>query len=268
MGFSARSLVVLALVLAPAVAMAQGTAPAPPPGGGGAPAPAPAAGGASGGGAAPAPGAAAGGDKGAEKGGDKGGGDVGGFSFHDKPVRRAARGVIHRHVKGPIATLPGFEQSADGGSRFFVQLTEQVPVEEQKAQGSITYVLKGAHVNKYNNTNALVTVHFNTPVSRARLVQHGNDLFFVLDLRAAVAPVFKMQDAPDKTAMLTIDFPKGDYLAPGDAQVTPAAGDQGSAGDGTDKAARPAPKKQGKRGRGRTKGAPPPPPPPASGPTQ
>jgi hypothetical protein len=48
-----------------------------------------------------------------------------------------------------------------------------VPVEEHKARGSITYVLKNAGARVWNNTNALVTVHFNTPVSRARLVPRG-----------------------------------------------------------------------------------------------
>jgi hypothetical protein len=253
MGFSARSLVVLALVLAPAAASAQApTAPAPPPGGGGG-APAPAAPAAGGGGAAPG----ASGEPAAKK----PSGDLGGFSFTDKPAhRRAARGVV-RHASGPVATLPGFEQTGDGGTRFFVQLTQQVPVEERKAQGSITYVLKGAHVTKYNNTNALVTVHFNTPVSRARLIPHGGDLLFVLELRAAATPTYKMQDAPDKTAMLTIDFPKGDFVAPGGDQVTPAP-DQAS-GDDTEKAA---PKPSHKRKGGKKKGAPPPP--PNAGPTQ
>jgi hypothetical protein len=101
---------------------------------------------------------------------------------------------------------------------LFVQLTQQVPVEERKAQGAVTFVLKGAHVRTFNDTNALVTVHFNTPVSRARLVPQGNDLLFIVDLRAAASSTFKFQDNQDKTSTLMIDFGKGDFVASGDAE--------------------------------------------------
>lgn len=190
----------LALVLAPSVSAAQaptGRLPPPPPPGGGAttsdaPAPAqPAEGGAEQPKAAPSTSAA-------------------GYAYSDKPTRKRARLV--RKASGPIATLPGFEQTADGGSRLFVALSQQVQVEERKAQGSITYVLKGARIRRWNNTNALVTVHFNTPVYRAKLVPRGSDLHFVVELRAAAAPTWKMQEAQDKSAMLVIEFGKGDYV--------------------------------------------------------
>jgi hypothetical protein len=251
MGFSARSLVVLAFVLAPAAASAQG---APAAGTGGAPqqappAQAPAGGGgpgASGGAGAAVPGPGAGATTAEPK---KPAGNTGGYSFKDAPApKRAAttRGVVRR-ASGPVATLPGFEQLGDGGSRLFVQLTQSVQVEERKAQGSITYVLKGAHVTRWNNTNALVTVHFNTPVSRARLVPQGNDLLFIVDLRAAATPAFKIAEAPDKTSMLTVDFPKGDYA--GTETTVPTDGP-------------PQPKKKGSK---KGAGAAPPPPPPAGG---
>jgi hypothetical protein len=137
-------------------------------------------------------------------------GNVGGVSFQDKPARRVARGVLHR--SGPLATFPGFEQLPDGGTRLFVQLSQSVPVEERRAQGSITYVLKGAHLRVHNDANPLVTVHFNTPVFRARLAPSGNDLLFILELRSAATPTFKLTDNQDKTATLQIDFPKGDFL--------------------------------------------------------
>ena len=144
-----------------------------------------------------------------------GGGDMGGYSYSDTPRRTSGGGKkarAYRHT-GPVVNLPGFEQTPDGGSRLFVALSQQVPVEEHKAQGSITYVLKGASARVRNNTNALVTVHFNTPVTKARLVPHGKDLHFVIDLRAAATPTWKMTENQDKTAVLQIDFPKGDYLA-------------------------------------------------------
>ncbi len=134
-----------------------------------------------------------------------------GYAYGDRAS--ASRSTTHAHYRqrGPVVSLPGFEQTGDGGSRLFVQLSQQVPVEERKAPGSITYVLKGASPRVWNNTNALVTVHFNTPVSRARLVPQGQDLLFIVELRSAATPTWKMTEGTDKSAMLTIDFPKGDF---------------------------------------------------------
>ncbi|AKV02485.1 hypothetical protein AKJ09_09148 [Labilithrix luteola] len=167
-----------------------------------------------------------------------------GYAYSDKPVKSAHAARLRKAPAGPTATMPGFEALPDGGSRLFVQLTQPVQVEEHKAQGSLTYILKGAYVRQRNNLNSLVTVHFNTPVSRARLVPHGNDLHFVIDLRASgAAPTWKMQAAPDKSAKLIIDFPKGDYgLAP---SAAPSPG-EGEGDEGTEN--RPAPKNIGKKG--------------------
>jgi hypothetical protein len=234
-----RRLLGLALVLAPLsvplVAAAQAPA-----AGSAAPEPAPSAPAAGAGGATGAAPAAS------SSAAPKATGEPGGYSYTDKPVARPAhRHGVRRHVSGPVATLPGFEETNDGGSRLFVALTQQVPVEERKAAGSITYVLQGAHVTKRNNTNALVTVHFNTPVWRARLVPKGKDLLFVVDLRAATTPTWKMTEAPDHTALFTIDFPKGDYTNVAVPERTARRS-----------------KKAGKDPRG---SAPPAPPPPATG---
>jgi hypothetical protein len=147
-----------------------------------------------------------------------------GYAYSDKPTA-TSRGSAPRakyRATGPVVNLPGFETTAEGGSRLFVQLSQNVPVEERKTQGSVTYVLKGASPRVWNNTNALVTVHFNTPVQSARLVPQGQDLLFVVELRAAATPTWKMTDGPDKTAMLSVDFPKGDWLAAPAAAQAPA----------------------------------------------
>lgn len=157
-----------------------------------------------------------------------------GYAYGDKAAPSAGGGTHHARYRktGPVVNMPGFEQTGDGGSRLFVQLSQNVPVEERKAQGSITYVLKGASPRVYNNTNALVTVHFNTPVSKARLVPKGKDLLFVIDLRAAATPTWKVNEGPEKTSVLTIDFPKGDFLpAAGAAASDDAASTDAESGD-------------------------------------
>lgn len=148
-----------------------------------------------------------------------------GYAYSDKRARSSQAPRRRYRKTGPVVNMPGFEQLPDGGSRLFVQLSESVPVEERKARGTLTYVLKGASPRVWNNTNPLVTVHFNTPVSRARLVPHGKDLWFVVELRAAVEPTWKMSEAPERGAVLTIDFPRGDYLdAQGAAAPSAAEG--------------------------------------------
>jgi hypothetical protein len=177
-------------------------------------------------------GAGAGGEKGTPGYGEgKGTGNMGGYSYDDKPRRGSAPAkarAVKKHA-GPVVNLPGFEQTPDGGSRVFVSLTSTVPVEEHKAQGAVTYVLKGAGVRVWNNTNALVTVHFNTPVAKARLVPHGNDAHLVIEMRAASTPTWKMTEGQDKSAVLQVDFPKGDFApadnnAGGDLQINSGEG--------------------------------------------
>jgi hypothetical protein len=150
---------------------------------------------------------------------------------------RAPRTTARKN--SPDALLPGFEVEADGSTRFFVQLTQAVPFETKKARGSLTFVLKGAHVDRRNNTNPLVTVHFNTPVTSARLVPHGNDLWFVLDMRADASPAATM-DTPAQggSATLRIDFPKGNYGPP---TAAPASPDDRAAPAGSSATPSPAP---------------------------
>ena len=128
--------------------------------------------------------------------------------------------VARAHAGTPDAILPGFETLADGSTRLFVLMSQPVKYEAKPARGTLTYVLKGAHVDKRNNYNPLVTVHFNTPVTSARLVPHGADLWFVVDLRSNTTPTVTMDAAKDGGAMLRIEFPKGDYL-PVDATAPP-----------------------------------------------
>jgi len=125
----------------------------------------------------------------------------------------------------PVATLPGFEMLPDGGSRVFVEVTRKVDVEERRAARVLTYVLKGARVVYRNNENALVTVHFNTPVTSARLLPSGRDLLFSVDLRADTAATWKMVADSDGSAVLQVDFPKGSFLPAGDVddRITAAA---------------------------------------------
>lgn len=150
---------------------------------------------------------------------------AGGYSYSDKGPKRAGAARPRAVRSGPSATFPSFTATDGGGSRIVVHLSGSVPVEERKAAGSVTYILKGVHVNRWNDTNPLVTVHFNTPVSQARLVPHGGDLHLVVDLRAASAPTFKVNPGQQQGAgaALEIEFPKGDFATGERAATAPAS---------------------------------------------
>ena len=87
------------------------------------------------------------------------------------------------------------------------------------SRGAIVYVLKGAHVDKRNNFNPLVTVHFNTPVTSARLVPHGKDLWFVVDLSASVQPTVTMDAAKGRRRRAAHRLPERELPA---AAATPS----------------------------------------------
>jgi hypothetical protein len=111
------------------------------------------------------------------------------------------------------ATMSGFERLDDGSSRLFVELTKPVSFETRKTHHGVTYVLKNTHVSRANNRNPLVTVHFKTPVTSARLVAHGRDLWFVIRLRADVEATATMERTTGGLSVLRIAFAKGDYGA-------------------------------------------------------
>ena len=131
--------------------------------------------------------------------------------------------------------MPGFETLADGSSRLFVELSKPVTYETKAVRGTITYVLKGTRIAKRNNENPLVTVHFNTPVTSARLVPHGRDLYFVVDLRANVQPTVTVDAGKDGGSMMRIEFPKGNYLPTPAAQPAASSSATASAAEGPDR---------------------------------
>jgi len=128
------------------------------------------------------------------------------------PGRRAPVRSGRQRPAPANAMLSGFETLADGSTRLFVELSQPITYETKIERATITYVLKGARVGRRNDYNPLVTVHFNTPVTSARLALHGHDLWFVIALRASVTPVVTFDPGKDGGSMMRIEFPKGDYV--------------------------------------------------------
>jgi hypothetical protein len=136
-----------------------------------------------------------------------------GYTYSDTP-RAASKGggrVRKSATKNSvIASYPTLTQE-QGHSRLSVRLSKNVTVETHKAEGAITYVIKGARIAHWNDTHPLVTVHFNTPVSVAALHPHKGDVEFRVELRSAVEPTQTIEQSGD-AAVLHIDFPAGEFL--------------------------------------------------------
>jgi hypothetical protein len=168
-----------------------------------------------------------------------------------KGTRNAS--VARKSQTGGFVIEPGFEATEGGGSRVFVELGQAVPVDERKAKGTLTFVLRGAHNAFRNNFNPLVTEHFNTPVRRAKLAPAGHDLLLVIELRQDVTPTHRFITNADGHAVLQVDFPGGTFIKePARAIPEPTSdesGDQQNAPAEENAPAKPPPAKK-TRGKG------------------
>lgn len=115
--------------------------------------------------------------------------------------------------EGPLLmTWPGFQARPDGASRFFLQTTGTVQVEQKNEEGRFVLVLKGCRLHLRNNRRPLETRYFNTPVSSARIERRGRDLAFVMSLRAPVTPMVSTQSGAGGYNFVLLEFPAGNYL--------------------------------------------------------
>ena len=134
---------------------------------------------------------------------------TGGYSWTDKPRAQKKRVVrIKRDPNAPLASSPAFRMAADGSSKVWVSVTRPVDVQVRRAAGHVTFVLPGVQVGVRNNTNPLVTTHFDTPLERARLLADRAGALLVLDLRETAEPVHKVSKGPYGTMVLEIVLPK------------------------------------------------------------
>lgn len=112
---------------------------------------------------------------------------------------------------GIWVTWPGFLLKEDGGSRIFLQTTQELTFNVEKRHATILLTFPGASVFLSNNLNPLVTEHFNTPLNRAYLKRKKKTVELVLELRVIVDPAMSQTVDQDGYHYLFIDFPSGTY---------------------------------------------------------
>ena len=143
-------------------------------------------------------------------------GTVGGYSWGSTPIATAGTKTVRRQAPRvakkydrdtPIATYPGFQLLPDGTSLVWVTVSREVPVRVERAGRRATYLLDGAHIQIWNNTNPLVTTHFKTPVASARLRPGEAGARLVIELRENVEPEYQVSSGPRGTMLLQIRVP-------------------------------------------------------------
>jgi hypothetical protein len=124
------------------------------------------------------------------------------------PVRRGKRArKPEPPANAPVATYPGFRMMTNGASFVWLEVSRRVDVTETKSPTRLVYRLKGAITRSRNNLRPLITDYFRSPVGRVQLVESGDDLDLVIDLRASGDG--KVRIVPSEGGItLRIDFPK------------------------------------------------------------
>lgn len=112
-----------------------------------------------------------------------------------------------------VVSVPSFRMLANGSSRIFVQAMRKIDVVQHDPAGYLVYVIKDARVPLLNNRYPLITQYFNTPATAARLLQAGQDVHLIIDLRAPTQPAARVIELePGRSYGLQVDFPPGNFV--------------------------------------------------------
>jgi hypothetical protein len=138
-------------------------------------------------------------------------GPTGGYSWTDKPKKRARRAArLPRHdPAAPLATFPAFRLRPDGTSVISVTLSRRSRVEMSARGRIVSFHLPGVYVDVKNNTNPLVTSHFATPVQSTRLRAEKDGSSLIIELREPLTPTHRELDGPRGTMVLEVTVPAG-----------------------------------------------------------
>jgi hypothetical protein len=136
-----------------------------------------------------------------------------GYTWSDEPKTKKGNHQRRRTLKidptKPLASSPSFTLLGDGRSTVVLFVNRKVAVARSGSPTIIRYDLPGTQIGVWNNTNPLVTTHFPTPLSRARLIKTKTGAQLELTLRSAVAVTHEIQDGPGRIMILKITLPAG-----------------------------------------------------------
>jgi hypothetical protein len=106
----------------------------------------------------------------------------------------------------PLLVWTGFVPSEAGG-KVFLQTTMPVTFDAKDGGKQLSLTLHNCKIHLKNNQRDLNTSFFNTPVAGIKTRQHKRDVEVVISLKSAMTAVPRMEDGPDGTKFVVIDFP-------------------------------------------------------------
>ncbi|HEY4120396.1 MAG TPA: hypothetical protein VGM56_21170 [Byssovorax sp.] len=122
------------------------------------------------------------------------------------PAKGQAKKGARVNPDAPIAWFPGFLRLENGTTRIFLEISKHVEITEHRAEGRVTYRLKGAGVPERVNRMPLVTAWFPTAIARVQLVPAGPDADLVIELKRPSESAYRVLDTP-RGIVLQVDFP-------------------------------------------------------------
>jgi hypothetical protein len=133
-----------------------------------------------------------------------------GFSWSGvTPKPKRSRRVLPRvDLSKPIATYPGFRMLAGGNSEVWLRVSQPVLVTRKRVENRLRYFMPGTQVGVYNNTNPLVTTHFNSPIAWARLRRVRGGAELIVQLRESIDALHATTREPGGTMLLRVTVGK------------------------------------------------------------
>lgn len=111
-----------------------------------------------------------------------------------------------KDVGGTEVTFTGYQTLPEGRGMVFVELTDLVAVEVNRAGQTVEYKLLGARVPLRNNRNPLNLRDFSSSALSAQLVPDKNAVKLVITLRGNVQPTHRITSR-GKGAVLEVELP-------------------------------------------------------------
>ncbi len=106
----------------------------------------------------------------------------------------------------PKLVWTGFQPSEAGG-RVFLQTTQAVTYDTKAGGKRLFVTLRNCRIHLKNNERHLNTSFFDTPVASVSVRQRRQDIEVTIGLKSQVATSPRVQDGPDGTKFVVLDFP-------------------------------------------------------------
>lgn len=142
----------------------------------------------------------------------------GGYTWSEKKPTtkgKTAKPTQKLDPQRPLAQAPNFEMRADGSSVVTLNLSRTTEISQQSISTKkktnprvTTFLLKHAQIGVRNNTNPLITEHFQTPLRRVVLRRNKKGAILQLEFREDVQVTHSLKVGPAGSVLVEITIPK------------------------------------------------------------